>query len=42
MEDVVPAGELHGFKDVVEAQLEGVVGIVFDLSHIDKASNGVI
>ena len=42
MEDVVPAGELHGFIDFVKSQLEGVVGFIFALSHIYKASDGVI
>ena len=35
-EDVDPVGEFHGFKGVVEAQLESVVGIIFYLSHVYK------
>ena len=42
MEDVVPAGELHVFIDVVDAQLEGVVVVSLSLSRVYKTLDSVI
>ena len=41
-EDGVPAVELPRFIDFVKAQLEGVIGISFSLSHVYKTSDAVI
>ena len=41
-EDVVPSGKLHGFIDISEAQLEGVVGLSLSLYNVYKTSDTLI
>ena len=41
-EYVVPAGEFHGFIDVVKTQPGGVVGFILALFHIYKDLYGAV